>query len=127
EEAPPRGGGHMGRHALDKEGKGFSPLLLVLALVAVVGGVGWLTMGGGLDQDSAAADGCQDPFQVRLAVVPAMRPLVEQAVTATAETNRCASVDVVEESPLDTSTSYARGEGPDLWVADSSVRMQRLA
>ncbi|WP_162599936.1 substrate-binding domain-containing protein [Nocardioides solisilvae] len=117
----------MGRHALDKDGKGLSPLLLVLALVAVIGGVGWLTMGGALEEDAAVADTCQDPFEVRLATVPAMRPLVEQAVTATAQRNRCAAVEVVEETPDQTSAAFARNESPDLWVADSSLRMQRLA
>src|SRR5690606_26745510 len=49
------------------------------------------------------------------------------AVTATAETNTCAAVTVVEERPAETSAAFAGNESPDLWVADSSVRMQRLA
>jgi len=116
-----------GRHAHAKEPKGAGPLLLVLALVAVVAGVGWLTMGGVLSDDQAAAESCLEPFEVQISVVPALRPALDQALESASAENRCAQVDVTEEGADRTSAAFARNEGPDLWLADSTVRLRRLA
>ncbi|WP_104106037.1 substrate-binding domain-containing protein [Nocardioides sp. 616] len=116
-----------GRHVQDVEEKGASPVLLVGALLAVIAAVGWLTMGGPLKGEEASAGSCQEPFDVKISVVPALRPALDQALEAISPDNTCAQVEVVEESPAATSSSFAKNEGPDLWFADSSVRLSRLA
>ena len=116
-----------GRHVQDVEDKGASPVLLVGALAAVVAAVGWLTMGGPLKGEEASAETCQEPFDVRISVVPQMRPALDSALEAASKENACAQVEVVEEGPAAASSSFAQNEGPDLWFADSSVRLRRLA
>ncbi|WP_114422293.1 substrate-binding domain-containing protein [Nocardioides houyundeii] len=116
-----------GRHVQDVEEKGASPVLLVGALLAVIAAVGWLTMGGPLKGEEASAGSCQEPFDVKISVVPSLRPALDQALEAISPENTCAQVEVAEESPAATSSSFAKNEGPDLWFADSSVRLSRLA
>lgn len=114
-----------GRHAHHGgRGGGVSPVLLVLLLVAVLAGAGWLVLRPGTN--TAAADECSGETPVVLSVVPQMESAVERSLSALREDEPCFPAEVRVESPKDVESSFFNGGRPDVWIADSPARVARL-
>lgn len=116
-----------GRHAHKTSGKGggISPILLVLVLVAAVAGVAWVALRPG-GPGAANADDCPTSDTVVVSVVPAMQLAMERAVSDLKGKDVCFPVEVRTETPDVVEDSFFNGGRPDLWVADSPARVERL-
>ena len=97
-----------GRHAHSDSKAGVSPVLLVLVLVAVVAGAGWLVLRP-RDGDTAAANQCDSEPPVVLSVVPHMEAVVEQALDALRAEEVCFPAETRVESPKDVEASFFSG------------------
>ncbi|WP_181312206.1 VWA domain-containing protein [Nocardioides campestrisoli] len=118
-----------GRHAHSKsqERSGFSPVLLVGILVLAVAGVSWVALGPGLGGTGAAdADDCPQYTPVVVSVVPAMELAATRAVSELSDEEACFPAEIRVESPAEVEDSFFNGGRPDLWIADTGARVQRL-
>lgn len=112
-----------GRHAEGNK-RGFTSILLVVALVAAVIGLGWVAF---RPQGGASADDCNGGRPVVISVVPAMQVPLEKSVQSLKEKDKCFPAQVRVESPDAVEDSFFNGGRPDLWVADTGARVDRLA
>ncbi|WP_185995641.1 VWA domain-containing protein [Nocardioides campestrisoli] len=119
-----------GRHAHSKsqERSGLSPVLLVGILVLAVAGVSWVALGPGLGGTGAAdADDCPQYTPVVISVVPAMELAAQRAVSELSDDDGCFPAEVRVESPAEVEDSFFNGGRPDLWIADTTARVERLS
>ncbi len=111
-----------GRHA-EGNRRGITTIALVVVLVAAVAGVGWVLM---KPEDAATAGGCDGRRNVIISVNEAMAGPMKQAVTDLSK-GRCFPAQVRVESPTEVESSFFSGGRPDLWVADTPARVDRLS
>ena len=111
-----------GRHAGGSR-RGIITIALVVALVAAVAGVSWVLM---KPEDAATAGGCDGRRNVVISVNDAMQGPMQQAVTALSR-GKCFPAQVRVESPTEVENSFFSGGRPDLWVADTPARVDRLS
>jgi Ca-activated chloride channel family protein len=151
--AAPDLGVHVGRHSTPAPEPGFRPRrearrseqkrprkgLLVsivagVAVIAVVGSVAFLWVGGMFDPKTAAAsDGdCSADQRISVVVDPsiarAVEDVAELASDAAAAKGGCLEAEIVAQSSADSASAIAAGdfEG-DAWIPGSSVWVDRIA
>lgn len=112
-----------GRHTEGNK-KGFTSIALVVVLVAAVAGLGWVAFGPDGDANAGA---CDNNRNVVISVVPSMQDTMERALEDLQRTDECFPAELRTESPAAVETSFFNGGRPDLWVADTSARVDRLA
>lgn len=112
-----------GRHAEGNQ-RGLTSILLVMALVAAIAGLGWVAF---RPQGGGSASGCSGGRAVVVSVVPQMQVPMEKAVRALKEKDDCFPVQMRVETPDAVEDSFFNGGRPDLWVADAGARVDRLA
>ena len=93
------------------------PLLVGLALLLVVGLIGFLVLGG--DDDSEAADCVSE--QVTLTTAPVMEDLVKEAVKDVNADEPCIDIEVTPGTVKDVVSllSDPNAELPEIWIPDS--------
>lgn len=112
-----------GRHTEGNK-KGFVSIALVVLLVAAVAGLGWVAFGPDSDGSAGA---CESNRPVVISVVQPMQGAMEEAIADLKAGDECFPAELRTESPKDVETSFFNGGRPDLWVADSPARVERLA
>ena len=112
-----------GRHAEGNQ-RGLTSILLVIALVGAVAGLGWVAF---RPQGGGGGGDCNGGRPVVVSVVPQMEVPVEKAVQALKEKGGCFPAQLRVEAPDAVEYSFFNGGRPDLWVADSGARVDRLA
>lgn len=110
-----------GRHTEGNK-RGMTSILLVVALVIAVATLGWIV----LRPDAGNADGCGDARKVIISVDTSMQKPMESAVAALGKDD-CFPATVRTESAADVENSFFSGGRPDLWVADTPARVDRLS
>lgn len=103
--------------------RGLTSTVLVVALVAAVAGVGWIAF----RPDSTNSADCDDQRKVMISVVPSMQMAMEKALEDLKSDDECFPAEIRTESPAAVEDSFFNGGRPDLWVADTSARVDRLA
>lgn len=121
-----------GRHQ-GSEGSGASGIVPILvSLLLVLGGAGatWMLLkpdsSGGSSQESDGPANCPTGDRVALSVVPQMEKVAAAAVEAIRESDRCFALDLRVQTPRKVIDSFFTGGRPDLWIADSTARAERL-
>lgn len=112
-----------GRHS-EGNRRGITSIALVVALVAAVAGVGWLAF---RPEGANSAGDCEISRPVVISVVPSMQTAMERALEEMKKDDACFPAEVRTESPAAVEDSFFNGGRPDLWVADTSARVDRLA
>src|SRR5690606_18824001 len=112
-----------GRHSEGNK-RGFTSIALVVAWVAAVAGVGWLAL---RPEGGSSAGGCDISRPVVISVVPAMQLAMEDALETIKKDDACFPAEIRTESPAAVEDSFFNGGRPDLWVADTPARVDRLA
>ncbi|MFC6154400.1 VWA domain-containing protein [Nocardioides yefusunii] len=112
---------NTGRHT-EASRKGLASIALVLALVAGVGGLGWMLF----KPDSAGSAGnCDGARKVVVSVSAALEAPMERAIQELGR-DECFPAQMRVESPNEVEESFFNGGRPDLWVADTPARVDRL-
>jgi ABC-type molybdate transport system substrate-binding protein len=95
---------------------------IVVAIAVAAGAVLWIT-----GMQAQAAGRCDVPAEVRVGADAAIAPALQQAATSVpAET--CVKYTIETQSQPELAAKVTAGmEAPDLWVADSTARIQRVA
>lgn len=110
-----------GRHS-GGSGKGLASVGLVVALVAGVAGLGWVLV----KPDTAGSAGdCAGARRVVVSVSESMQAPMERAIEELGK-EECFPAQLRVESPNAVELSFFNGGRPDLWVADTSARVDRL-
>lgn len=112
-----------GRHSEGTK-RGLTSIVLVVVLVAAVAAVGWLAFRPG---GASSANDCDVNRPVVISVVPSMQMAMERALQDLKKDDACFPAEVRTESPAAVEDSFFNGGRPDLWVADTSARVDRLA
>lgn len=113
----------IGRHSEGNK-RGITSIALVVVLVAAVAGVGWLALRPG---GANSADDCDVPRRVVISVVPSMQLAMERALEDVKKDDACFPAELRTETPAAVEDSFFNGGRPDLWVADTGARVDRLA
>ena len=87
----------------------------ILLVLALCGGGAWAALGGG--GDDTACEG--DPLTV--AATPEIADALEDALAKVRESDSCANFDISSTSAADAAKNINDGDGPDVWVPDSST------
>src|SRR5690606_10191803 len=77
--------------------------------------------------DSASSADCDGQRPVMISVVPPMKMAMEKALEELKAEDECFPAEMRTESPADVEDSFFNGGRPDLWVADTTARVDRLA
>ena len=112
-----------GRHSEGNK-RGFTSIALAVTLVAAVAAVGWLAF---RPDGANSADDCNISRPVVISVVPSMQVAMERALEDLKKEDGCFPAEVRTESPAAVEDSFFNGGRPDLWVADTAARVDRLA
>lgn len=112
-----------GRHTEGNK-KGLTSIALVVVLVAAAAGLGWVAFGPDGDGSAGACDGNRN---VVISVVPPMQVAMEAALEDLRKDDGCFPAELRTESPAAVENSFFNGGRPDLWVADTPARVDRLA
>lgn len=112
-----------GRHSEGNK-RGFTSIALAVTLVAAVAAVGWLALRPG---GASSAGDCDVSRPVVISVVPSMEAAMERALEDLKKGDACFPADLRTESPAAVEDSFFNGGRPDLWVADTAARVDRLA
>lgn len=116
----------MGRHAHSRAGQ--SPVTqaaLILVLVVAVAGVGWVAFRPN-GSEAGSDDECGGTDPVVVSVVPSMEQVMAKAVEGLRAEDECFPAMVRAETPAAVEDSFFNGGRPDLWLADSTARVERL-
>lgn len=125
-----------GRHASTSVSRFDAQTLAIVALVAVVltlGGFGLraLLSGGDGDTSTASADEtanaqeCESPIEVRVAAAPEVAAAVEQAASVAA-VDECTTYAVEAREAAQVASDIEAGEAPDVWVPDAADWPSRI-
>lgn len=93
-----------------------------VAIAVAIGAVNWIT-----SMQSAAAARCENPAEVSVAADNTIAAALEQAA-AKIPADTCVSFKVAVQTQPEIAAKVTAGkDAPDIWVADSAVRVQRVA
>lgn len=113
-----------GRHSEGTTRRGLTSIALVVVLVVAVAAVALLAFRPG---GATSANDCDGNRPVVISVVPPMEAVMGEALAAMKADDSCFPAQVRVESPAAVEDSFFNGGRPDLWVADTAARVDRLA
>ena len=107
---------HRSRCAQESRKRRWLVLVAILLVLALCGGGAWAALGGGGGDDTACEG---DPLTV--AATPEIADALEDALAKVRKSDSCANFEISSTSAADAAKNINDGNGPDIWVPDSST------